>query len=187
MNDVCAKKKPFLAKPMKLFPMRAEQLCRDKSLVYVMLRDRPCAIDEITKNKDDKIVFIGMDVLTQTKIYQTVRNDTIMIGFAFLKREFRLMSIDNDSFHLQPTCKNNMESVVVNEWYVSDFDNYESTNLIMYSEPHNNLHKSLEKIYMDNKDAIILVNVNFAPKEIDETKDLKWKPVITSFMTNKIG
>jgi translation elongation factor P/translation initiation factor 5A len=160
--------------------MRAEQLCRDKSLVYVMLRDRPCAINEITKNKDDKIVFIGTDVLTQTKIYQTVRNDTIMTGFAFLKREFRLMSIENDVFHFQSTRKNNMESVVVNEWYVSDVENYETTNISMYSEPHNNLHKILEKMYIDNKDAIILVNINFAPN-----RNLKWQPIITS--CNKIG
>ena len=176
---------------MMLYPATAERLFQDKSFRYVILRGKPCQITQMIKNKDNKILFIGVDVTTQSKYYLTVRADTIMNAFVVLRQEFRLLSIENDVFHLQGTNKNYMESVIVDEWDLCGLysvANYSEENLKIYSvanlkicyEPQNKLHRDLVKIYSD--DSITLVNVDLAPKQINgKYSNLGYYPMITSF------
>jgi hypothetical protein len=146
------------------------------------------------KNKDNKIVFIGVDMITQCKYYQTVRGDTIMSGCVLLRQEFRLLSIENDVFHLQGTNKNYMESVLVDEWNLcglSSVSNYNEENLKVYSmaelkicyEPQNKLHRDLVTIFFN--DSITLVNVKLVSKYNKVYSSWEGFPMITSFTTNK--
>lgn len=169
---------------MLLIPAIAQELFKSKIRRHVILRGFPCNIIAMQKNKENKIVFIGVDVLTQKKYHLTVRPDTIMTMFVLTRQEFRILSIDNDVFHLRTTGNNFMESVVVDEWQPCGLYCDSTSTIFVNIEPHNDLHKQIEKAYADNrnKNSCLLVHVCFAPKQTNSKfSDLKFYPVITCF------
>ncbi len=160
---------------MNVYLVTAEEIWNAKYFGYVLLRGNPCTIVHVSKNKQGKIVIVGIDVLTKQKYYLTVRADTIMTKFVLTQREFRLLSIDNDVFHFESTGNNNIKSIIVNEWKPYQIDS--KTKLMIYVDSHNKLHKEIETMFLDNMDAIIFVNIRFAPKR--KNKSLDFYPVIS--------